>query len=170
MNETVLGIIAGYAVLAALLLVACLHTRFSAWLKALAIIAVGACYFLTYDALNAAFGWPTRALMPERFMLLSSWVVEPDKQTGDAGSISLWAVRLDADGPALHPRAYTLGYDEDLHQKLDEANRQMRNGLIQIGTTEREANDPDTPESSRFADVRQVIEFSEMPDPELPEK
>ena len=46
----------------------------------------------------------------------------------------------------------------------------MRNGLIQIGTTERRANDPQTPDSSRFSDVRQLIEFSELPDPELPEK
>ena len=170
MNGTVISIITGYAVLAALLLVACLHTRIAAWVKSLAIVVVGAFYFYTYDALVAAFGWPTDAAVPARFQLLSSWVVEPDKKSGDDGSIALWAVRLTDDGPALQPRAYLLDYDEQLHQRIEEANRQMRNGLIQVGTSKRRANDPETPDSSRFADTRQVIEFSDLPDPELPEK
>ncbi|MGR8920500.1 MAG: hypothetical protein ACU85V_12860 [Gammaproteobacteria bacterium] len=170
MNETVLGIIVGYAALGALLLVMCLETRFSVWLKTVAIVVVAAFYFHTYGALRDALGWPTRALVPERFMLLASWVNEPDKKTGEEGSIEVWAVTLTDEGPMRSPRAYYLDYDEDLHQQLDEANRQMRNGLIQIGKAELGANDPKTPDSARFADVRQRIEFAELPDPELPEK
>ncbi|MEQ8232633.1 MAG: hypothetical protein RLW61_12970 [Gammaproteobacteria bacterium] len=170
MNETVLGIIVGYAALAALLLVMCLETRFSAWLKTLAIVVVAAFYFHTYDALLAALGWPTRAPVPTRFQLLSSWVNEPDKKTGEKGSIELWAVTLTEAGPARSPRAYRLAYDEQLHQQLDEANRQLRNGLIQVGRAEPRGEDAELPDSARFADVRQRIEFADLPDPELPEK
>lgn len=170
MNETLLSLIAGYSVLAALLLVLCLYTRFAVWLKTLAIIVVAAFYFHTHDALRAALGWPTAVPLPERFMLLSSWVSEPNKKTGDEGSIELWAVTLTDSGPALKPRAYTLDYDQQLHTRLDEANRQMRNGLIQIGQSDSDDNDPNKPDSSRFADQKQDIKFSELPDPELPEK
>lgn len=170
MNETVIALVAGYAVLASLLLLFCLATKYPVWLKSLAIVLVGGFYVYTYEAMLDMLGWPTHAAMPERFMLLSSWVREPDKKTGDDGSIELWAVALDDEGPAQKPRAYTLGYDERLHQRLDEANRQMRNGLIQIGRAKRRENDAEAADSQRFADARQRIEFAALPDPELPEK
>ena len=104
MNETVIGLIIGYAVLGALLLVLCLQTRYSIWLKTLAIIAVSAFNYVTYDAMRTALGWPTEAAVPERFMLLASWVTEPDKKSGDKGSIDLWAVELTEEGPSASPR------------------------------------------------------------------
>lgn len=170
MSETVLSIIAGYTVIGALLLVMCLQTRYAAWIKTVAIVVVAGFYFFTYEALLDVLGWPTRSAMPERFQLLSSWITEPDKKAGSKGSIEIWAVRLGDDGPDLHPRAYRLDYDQTLHQELDEANRQMRNGLIQIGRSEPGMSDPDAADSNRFADVRQRLSFSDLPDPELPEK
>ncbi|MGH8598029.1 MAG: hypothetical protein ACREXT_15345 [Gammaproteobacteria bacterium] len=170
MNETILALIAGYVLLAALLVALCLYTRFSGWIKTAAILATGMFFFLTYGALRDVLGWPAYSALPERFMLLASWITEPDKIAGTGGAIEVWAVTVRDDGPAAKPRAYTLAYDEELHQALDEANRQIRNGMIQIGHAERRERDAGLTKSARFADVRQRLEFSNLPDPELPEK
>ena len=64
-----------------------------------------------------------------------------------------------------------LPYDKELHVKLDAAQRQMRNGNLQIGEVGGELFDPQaTRDNTRIADKKIDLEFTDLPDPQLPEK
>lgn len=170
MSNAVLMLVVGYVVLAALLLVLCLRTDHASPVKTAAILAVGLFYWLNYEAALDVLGWPAQRELPERFMLLSSWITEPDKRTGDEGSIDLWAVAIDVDGPDAKPRAYSFGYDKQLHRKLEEARLRINQGVIQVGRAELSDGHREPGQVSRFADTDQDISFEDVPTSELPEK
>ncbi len=170
MNNAVLALIVGYAALGVLLLNLGLYTRWPAWLKTLCILLFGGLLYTTYAAMNDMLGWPTRDELPPRFMMLSAWVNEPDKESGSAGSIHLWAVALTDDGPAVAPRAFELDYDRQLHSRIDDANRRMGQGLVQVGQRKRVDAPPAQTTPGKFTGERYEIELYNLPDPELPEK
>ena len=170
MSEAIIGIIAGYLVLVILLLNLGLYTKWPAWIKTSVIALVAIFYFVTYHSIKQFLGWPTDKELPEKFMMLSSWVTEPDKKTGRGGSIHLWAVELSNEGPADEPRAYALPYDVDLHQELNEAHQRLRQGMIQIGSASKPEQDLGWATSKKFVETKQKIDLYDLPDPELPEK
>ncbi len=170
MNEAIIGTVAGYLVLVILLLNLGLYTKWPVWIKTAAICLVAIFYFVTYHSIKQFLGWPTEKALPEKFMMLSSWITEPDKKTGNGGSIHLWAVELSDDGPADEPRAYALAYDADLHHKLNEAHHRLRQGMIQIGSATKPEQDFGWVTRKKFAENKQKINFYDLPDPELPEK
>lgn len=171
MTEAIIGLSITYVGLAALLLVMVLFTRWPVWTKLACVVLVTAFYFVTYRSLTGMLGWPTRAELPERFLLLASSISEPDKTRGSDGSVHIWATSLDSGRPAAEPRAYALPYSRELHAQLEEANKDMRNGIMQLGrrvTTEADADVPR--DTTRFARRRERLEIYDLPDPELPEK
>ncbi len=170
MNEAIIGTVAGYLILVILLLNLGLYTKWPAWIKTIAIGLVAIFYFVTYHSIQQFLGWPTEKELPEKFMMLSSWITEPDKKTGNGGSIHLWAVELSDDGPADDPRAYSLPYDIDLHHELNEAQLRLRQGMIQIGTASKPEQHLGWVTAKRFVENRQKINLYDLPDPELPEK
>ncbi len=170
MNEAIIGTVAGYLVLVILLLNLGLYTTWPVWIKTAAIGLVAIFYFTTYHSIKQFLGWPTERELPEKFMMLSSWITEPNKKTGNGGSIHLWAVQLSDDGPADEPRAYALPYDMELHQALNEAQLRLRQGMIQIGSASKLDSGSGWITSKQFVDKRQQIKLYDLPDPELPEK
>ena len=170
MADAVWMLVLAYAVLAALLLVLCLRTDHAAWLKTAVIVIVAVFYWLTYQAAQEVLGWPAERALPARFMLLASWVTEPDKKSGDAGGIDLWAVAIGEHGPGDRPRAYMLDYDKQLHRELEEARLRINQGVIQVGRAELGGSRHDVGQVSSFADVQQDISFEDLPSTELPEK
>lgn len=170
MNEAIIGTVAGYLVLVVLLLNLGLYTTWPVWIKTAAICLVAIFYFTTYHSIKQFLGWPTERELPEKFMMLSSWITEPDKKTGEGGSIHLWAVQLSDDGPADEPRAYALPYNMELHQELNEAHLRLRQGMIQIGSASKPEQGPGWITSKKFVDKKHRIKLYDLPDPELPEK
>lgn len=171
MSEAIIGLTITYVALAVLLLSLNFFTRWPLWLKLLCVIAVTGFYFVTYRSLNGVLGWPTTATLPDRFLLLASSVTEPDKTRGTAGVVHIWATSLEAGRPAAEPRAYTLPYTKELHSQLEDANKNMRNGILQLGRRTTADDDDERPrDATRFARERERIEIYDLPDPQLPEK
>lgn len=166
------GLIAAYVLVALLLLIVALYTRWSWRIKALMIVVVSAFYLVSYYSLPPLLGWPTDAALPKRFNLVAIFVQEPDKTSGAPGEIFLWATDLAAGPIRGEPRAYRVPFTEGLHARVVEAGNKMRKGLPQIGEVTEEKKGP----SGRPTDQSQggmksvAIEFFDLPDPLFPEK
>lgn len=172
MNETILGLAIAYVAVMALLMGLLIAGRWPVWVKIGCILTVTALYFVNYQSLRGLLGWPTEAALPARFLLLATSVTEPDKTTGHKGVIHLWATSLDGDHPADEPRAYELPYDQALHSQLEDAMKNMRKGMLQLGeATTRDKEGKQVPrDTSRFAREVQSIRIYDLPDRKLPEK
>jgi hypothetical protein len=183
------GLVAAYVVVALLLLVLNLNARWSWVVKAAAIVVVSMLYLVTYYSIPPLLGWPTEQQLPKRFNLIAVYVQEPDKATGRAGEILLWASDM-AEGPrGAEPRAYRLAFSPALHEQVQEAGNKIRKGLPQLGevkeekiaghakaagSAEGEQKKVDT--AGKAADAvaggqsSTIIEFYDLPDPLFPEK
>ena len=170
MNQAVIGLSIAYVALGVLLLGLAIGTRWPVWVKVVSILLVSALYFVTYRSLGGMQGWPTTASLPERFLLLASTIHEPDKTTGSQGVIYIWATSLDDAMPAPEPRAYQLSYSSDMHTQFEEANKRIRDGIMQLGKSEWVTEAESSRNLGRFAQKRKLIRLYDLPDPELPEK
>ncbi|MEW8506407.1 MAG: hypothetical protein AB2598_06860 [Candidatus Thiodiazotropha sp.] len=171
MIESLLLLLFAYVALAALVAAALIASRFHILIKATIVVFTTALYFVTYQGWQTIQGWPARVEVPQRFLLHASVVDEPDKSSGSPGSITLWATDLDSGGPAENPRAYRLEYSKELHTALNDALRNMRNGIVQLGRKRALARRPEQPlDFTRFGEKRERIEIYSLPDPALPEK
>lgn len=126
-----------YVAVALLLLVLCLATAWKRWIKILTILVVTATYFIANDTFEDMLGWPTPRTLPEKFMIVSAVIEEPNKERGVDGAIYLWITPLDSQRPVTVPRAYKLPYQKDNHTQLSEAQRKSRQGVRQIAVLER---------------------------------
>ncbi|MES9992777.1 MAG: hypothetical protein ABW098_12535 [Candidatus Thiodiazotropha sp.] len=171
MIESLLLLLLAYVALAALVGAALIASRFHLLIKAVIVVFTTALYFITYQGWLTIQGWPARVDVPQRFLLHASVVDEPDKNSGSPGSITLWATDLSSGEPAENPRAYHLDYNKELHSALDEALRNMRNGIVQLGRKRAVAKQPEQPlDFTRIGERRERIEIYSLPDPALPEK
>ena len=120
---------------------------------------------------------------------IAVYVQEPDKASGRAGEILLWASDM-AEGPrSAEPRSYRVPFSQSLHEKVQEAGNKIRKGLPQLGevkeekiagnakaasSAEGEQKKVDTPGKSAEAvaggQSSANIEFYDLPDPLFPEK
>jgi len=166
------GLVAAYVLVALLLLILNLYTRWSWRIKALLIVLVSAFYVVSYFSLPPLLGWPTDAELPKRFNLVAIFVQEPDKTTGAPGEIFLWATDMATGPTGAEPRAYRVPFSDALHARVVEAGNKMRKGLPQIGEVSEKKKGP----SARPTDESQggmksvAIEFFDLPDPLFPEK
>ncbi len=170
MSQAVIGLSIAYAALGVLVLTLAVNSRWPVWVKVLSILLVTALYFVTYRSLGGMQGWPTAASPPERFLLLASTIHEPDKTTGSPGMIYIWASSLAENRPAAEPRAYEIPYSSDMHTQFEEANKRIRDGIMQLGKSEWVTADDSPRQVRRFAQKRKMIRLYDLPDPELPEK
>lgn len=172
MNEAILGLSLAYVALAALLAGLVVLSHWPLWIRAGCVVLVTGFYFVTYISLNGMLGWPTRDLLPKRFLLVASSVREPDKTSGDDGLIHVWVTSLDGDRPAAEPRAFELPYSAELHGQLEDALKNQRKGNVQIGTAIAvDGSGREIPtDTSQLARQTQRIEIGDLPDPRLPEK
>ncbi len=166
------GLIAAYVLIALLLLILNLYTRWAWHVKAALIVLVSAFYVVTYFSLPPLLGWPTDADLPQRFNLVAIYVEEPDKSTGSPGEIFLWATDM-AEGPrGAEPRAYRVPFTGELHARVVEAGNKMRKGLPQLGEVKEEQLGPHArpTDESQGGQKSVAIEFFDLPDPLFPEK
>lgn len=172
MTEAVLYLALAYAALGVVVLGLNVYSRWPLWVKLGSIAVVTGFYFVTWQSLQGVLGWPARVDLPDRFILLSTSIHEPNKSTGEPGRVHLWVTPVGADDrPMDQPRAFELPYDDTLHSRLEEAKKEMRNGVMQIGKAEPSTGEQeDATDTTRFSRREQDVSFEKMPDPALPEK
>lgn len=166
--QTVLIIV--YVLLAALLLLVLVYGRIHSAFKLVLVVLVSVLYHFSYQGWKQVQGWPSQTKLPEHFLLHASVIDEPDQDKGTKGKIFIWASELEGSFPAAEPRAYIMPYDQEIHSSLEDALRNMRNGVVELGAKK-------SKEAGKNADYRKgvgeenfILEFTPLPDPALPEK
>lgn len=123
-----------YALMAFLLLVLCLATRWSWWLKAGMVVAVSGFYLLAQTSFVRLSGWPSAERLPSDFVFLSAVFDEPQPARQHPGAIFIWVHPLQDQGLAAMPRAFRLPYQKDLRGILEEGIKKARDGNTQLGS------------------------------------
>lgn len=171
MTEIQTILIIAYVLLSALLLLVLVYGRLHYLFKMVLVVMVASLYHFSYQGWKQVQGWPSKTALPDNFLLHASVIDEPDIAEGSKGKIFIWASALTGSFPASEPRAYVVPYDQQVHSSLEDALRNMRNGVIELGAKKARQ------EGSKNADYRFgvgeenfILEFSPLPDPALPEK
>lgn len=175
-------LIAGYVVLAALLLSVNLWARVRWWIKAAVTVVVTVFFFITFISVETLLGWPTDQELPDRFELVYAKIVEPNQESQNPGAIYVWAMALPGAGPVDEddiqtpgaidtraiagrmPRAYRLPYSRGMHKKVFDARMKLMGGVPQIGLKARKKRK--SGETAQQSEIR----FYDRPDPILPPK
>ncbi len=175
-------LIAGYVVLAAILLSINLWARIRWPIKFAAIAITTGFFFVTFVSIEQLQGWPTDQQLPNRFEFLHAVVVEPNQARGEPGAIYIWALTLAATGtdaesgaqspeaidtriaPGQMPRAYHLPYTRPMHKKVHEAQELVIEGVRQVAEADREPRKP----GERASQTE--FNFFDRPQPILPPK
>ncbi len=165
------GLVTAYVAVALLLLSINLYSNWSWKIKAATIVITSVFYIVSYLSFPPLLGWPTTDTPPERFQLIGSYVVQPNKLTGDKGSIFLWLTRFEDLATQEKPRAYELPYSNELHELIINANSKLNKGIPQLGEMEDRDNVIDKLKDAPRSGQKTVkIEFYDMPDPLFPDK
>lgn len=167
------GIIAGFVLVALLLLSLNFYSRWPWLVKVSATVVVSAFYVVVYNSFPLLLGWPTSQDLPDRFNLIAVQVAEPDKLTGSDGSIYLWVTDMLAGSSDAEPRSYRLPYSVELHSQVQEAGNKLRKKLPQLGEIEMEepGKNAKITEANRLGTASSTrIKFYDLPDPLFPEK
>jgi len=171
MSGAIVGITVAYMALAVLLLSLNIYSRWPAWVKVGAVALTGLLYYVTYISLESFLGWPARAALPQKFMMLAGSIDEPDEETGSRGAIHIWAVSLEDDRLGSEPRAYRAPYSRQLHEQVGAAMKQLRDGIVQVGEVEEGVRRRAGGIARLWAeDETSRILIYDLPDPELPDK
>ena len=165
------GLIAAYILLAVLLLSINLYSKWSWQLKAITIIITSVFYIVSYFSFPPLLGWPTSQKLPGHFRLLATAVHQPDKLTGEEGSIFLWLKEIEDITTRVLPRAYVLPYSSLLHEKIINVQSKIDRGIPQLGDYEEDSMmQQQVVDSSEIGQKSLDIQFYDLPDPLFPEK
>lgn len=139
-QTAIAAIVAVYALLAVLLLSLNIASLWRWWVKAGAIIVTAIAFVCSYLAISGLLGWPSSAAMPDRFQLLATNVLEPDRKTGAAGAVFMWVQEINEDHlPTASPRAYQVPYSSSLAEDIQAAQEHINAGdqiMGEMGTSE----------------------------------
>jgi len=165
------GLVAAYVLIGLILLSINLYSNWSWKVKAGTIILTSIFYIVTYLSFPPLLGWPTSETLPERFQLIAAHVQQPNKITGDDGSIYLWVSRIENLASPSPPRAHRLEYSNELHEMVIKANSNLNKGIAQLGEAEDQENIIDNVRDAPRSGQKSVkIQFYDLPDPMFPDK
>jgi hypothetical protein len=141
------GTVAAYVLLAVLLLSLNIFSLWRWWVKAGAIVVTTGAFVATYVAIAGLIGWPSFQNIPDRFSLLATKIVEPDKASGAPGHLYMWVEEIDERNlpispPRNHEVAYTVALANSLHaaqQKLNDGQQVLGEMLEQQGQPKEKA-------------------------------
>lgn len=172
MNAAILVLLVCYAFLGLLLAALLIWSRWPAWAKTGAILAVGLFGVLGYDGLAGMLGYPTPGKLPERFLYHFAIVVQPNRGTSEKGAIWVWATALGKEGPAREPRVYELPFDKESFQIFSEAQKRARAGIVQMGSATEAPGKEGRNMLTRTmgGGSSQKVTMQDLPEPALPEK
>ena len=166
------GLIAAYILIAILLLSLNLYSKWSWPVKAGTNVLAAVFYVITYMSFPPLLGWATEELPPPSFRLLATHVEQPDKITGEEGTIYLWAASVEDLATISAPRAYKFHYSNELYEKVIAANAKLHKNVPVLGQYEEfdERGKLQVDEDSRRGLKSIDIQFYDMPDPLIPDK
>lgn len=183
-SETIIALVVVYVVIVVLLLSLNLTSRWRWFIKATAIVVSGGFFVWAYFASISLLGWAAVETTPDRFQLLATRVVEPDKFTGAPGVVYIWVEGLNEENvPSGTPRAYKIAYTETLAERADEAQEILNSGEEVQGSLsetaegelgdETSANSGETPGTGQGAEYDSstlTLVFNDLPGVVLPGK
>ena len=176
---TIFAIVVAYVAIAVLLLSLNLFSLWRWWVKASAMLISGLFFIGSYFAVTSLLGFPTGANVPERFSLVATRTVEPNKANGAAGAIYLWVEELnDKNVPSGLPISYQLGYSGALADTINEAQKRLNAGEPVEGSLQKIENRVLAPGTGLQSGSRSAFDippqwdllFNGMPAVQLPEK
>ena len=177
---TIISIVVAYVGIAVLLLSLNLFSLWRWWVKASAIVISGLFFIGSYLAVASLLGLPTKAKVPDRFSLVATRTVEPDKTNGESGAIYLWVEKLnDNNVPSGLPISYQLSYSGELADAVDEAQKRLNSGETVEGSLRKIEKHPPVSgasqsqsgsQSSFEAPPKWDLLFNGMPPVQLPDK
>jgi hypothetical protein len=178
--SAILAIIVAYVAIAALLLSLNIFSLWRWWVKASAIVISGLFFIVSYFAVTSLLGFPTLANIPERFSLVATRTVEPNKAIGDSGAIYLWVEELnDKNVPSGLPISHRLAYTNELADTVGEAQKRLNAGESVEGSLKRIENKALAPSTGQLqSGSRSTLDvppqwdllFNGMAPVELPDK
>lgn len=129
MDRYSLAIPVAFILLAAVLCLLLIGSKWKWWQKLVLIVVVPGFGLVLWGALGSYKGWPTADHLPERSLVYHSLIREPEPKTNDPGAIYLWLVDLDKTvdtgmnpleyaPPDGEPRAHRLPYTRKMHEAL----------------------------------------------------
>lgn len=191
------GAVALFLVLAVLLLSLNLASLWKWWIKAGAIVITLSGMVALYFIFTGVIGWASTGVMPERFSLLATRIVEPDRLSGTPGRIYLWVEEVDDRQIVISPpRAFEVPYEVEIATDIamaqarlegggkvlgefaatgsEEANaaqtaQEAGSGKVEIGET-REGKSSGSGEGGETIGEHGALSFSDMPPVDLPDK
>ena len=164
------GIVTAFILIGLLLLSLNLYSEWPWYTKAVTIVLTSAFYLVTYFSFPPLLGWPTAENPPKQFRLIAAHVVQPNKETGDEGTVYLWLTEIENMTATGKPRAYRVGYSNELHERIINVNAKLDKDIAQLGEF-KEPDDAFNEVSEQKQGMRSVyIEFYDMPDPLFPDK
>ena len=170
MTLGITGIIAAYVLIGLLLLSINLYSKWHWQVKAFTIILTSAFYVITYYSFPPLLGWSTTQNPPEQFRLIAAHVVQPNKETGEEGSVYLWLTEIENMNSMQEPRAHKIDYSNELHEKIINVNTKLDKDIAQLGEF-KEPDDTFSDIDEQRRGVKSVhIEFYDLPDPLFPDK
>ncbi len=171
MTGAIVGITVAYIALAVLLLNLGFYSRWPVWVKGGAILITTILYFVTFSSLQRFGGWPTGSDMPREFVVLSTYVEEPDEALNTEGGIYLWVLARGEEQVDTIPRAYRLPYSRELHEQASRAAKQISRDVVQMGKIETVPVRSGAAAQAALIEERvQRIIIRDLPSPELPDK
>jgi len=131
------GTLVAYGTLALLLINLNFLSLWKWWIKAAAIILTAGVFVVAYFSITGMIGWPSKDTLPERFSLLHTRIVEPDKLKGVPGHIYLWVEQVDEHQVVIsEPRAFEVPYTETTATDTTSAQNKLDGGEQVLGTYE----------------------------------
>ncbi|MEE3328350.1 MAG: hypothetical protein VX252_13515 [Myxococcota bacterium] len=183
MTGAILLLTLAYVAVAALLLSLNLATRYSGWIKALAIVLVSMLYVGTWLGYRGLLGWPSPEPMAADFRVLWISIEDPDKTSSRPGHIYYWVRALDEVGEVVGPpRAHAVPWEEATAEEAQRALDEMEEGRVLNGrrtrgmlsaseTSVMAAEDQTGSRAVPGEDDPEVqFEFYSVPPPSLPAK
>ncbi|MEZ5661940.1 MAG: hypothetical protein R3E94_00230 [Burkholderiaceae bacterium] len=159
-----------YALLAFLLLILCLGTRWHWTLKAALVVLVSGFYLFTNSTFRGLAGWPSEDELPRKFVFLSAVFDEPSPGRGHPGAIYIWVHPMKDDQPLEMPRHFKLPYEKDLHRILGDGMKKARDGNTQMGETEPRRGQGGLAWLRPSGNDKLQIKLHDLPRAQLPEK
>lgn len=159
-----------YALLAFLLLVLCLATRWHWALKAAMVTVVSGFFIFNSQTLRGLSGWPAEDSLPEKFVFLSAVFDEPSPARDHPGNIYIWVNPMQDNRPLAMPRVFRLPYEKDLHRILGDGIRKAREGNTQMGSSKPVRGPRGLAWLLPAANDKVEIKLSDLPRAQLPDK
>lgn len=138
MDPNSLAIPLAFILLAAVLCLLLIGSRWKWWQKLALIVIVPSFGLIVWGAIESYKGWPSAADPPSRSLVHWVLIHEADPEHGDPGAIYVWLSPLDEhgsrinpleyDSPGDEPRAYRLPYSRALHKGMQRAQRMIQEG------------------------------------------